>query len=502
MMGLTFDDVTESKDARTTQNTQGDVNAFQLSSIPDAATSKGLIPLPLTESLQKASSVDKQFCGLLVVYDTCDNPYRKLIPLISSFPLLADAIAASSACHYAFNDISNQNLSVLPPISESSWAFPATPSQDPTVQLVAKDLPESLAISPAYEHTLRFKHRALHRLSESLNDPIKRADDRTPAAILLLIMLDSLESGGGAWRSHLEGAKTLLQDRSRVSALAQRPDGAQTHAMVKELVSFVIDTCVEIEIMGSTLARSRGYTVPLYFQLKDFTTLERLEQTSFVGCPAYLLEVILFVHSLRHSYLEPSPSMRPSDFMAGFTATGGSQSDKSDLPSTLLDYIRSFDPASWAEDKRITSGVLGYESRFHAASAYKIAVYLYAARVKSTKIPPQQHDEEVNDLIQHIVAIPSTDEVVKCTIWPTFIAGAESNTQEQRQTVLANLDKLWNIILSANVRSASMVLKTLWRKQDEMRQEQQGNGGDGVNEELPFNWIQELDRTKGNWLFI
>lgn len=141
-------------------------------------------------------------------------------------------------------DINDQNLSVSPPVSESSWAFPVAPSLDPTLQLVAKDLPESLSISPAYEHALRFKHRVLRRLSDALQDPAERADDRTPAAILLLIMLDSLESGGGAWRSHLEGAKSLLQYRGRPSALAQNPHGSEADTTVKGLISFVIDNCV------------------------------------------------------------------------------------------------------------------------------------------------------------------------------------------------------------------------------------------------------------------
>lgn len=462
----------------------------------------------------------------MALYDTSDNPWRKLIPFISNCPLLSDAIAASSACHYAFNDISHQNLSVSPPVSESSWAFPVTPSQDPTIQLVAKDLPESLSISPAYEHALRFKHRALRALSKSLRDPAERADDRVPAGILMLILLDSLESGGGAWRSHLEGAKSLLQSRGQSLALGKKPQESQAETPLEGLANFVIDSCisyvflhfrysrlcivlwlteeklVSIEIMGSTLGRSGAYSRPLYFQLMGFTTLERLEETSFVGCPAPLLEIILFVDSLRHSYSEASSPIVPPGCMPPFAITSGSQSDETDLPSALLDHILSFDPVLWAENIEAKTGFNDYESRFHAASGYKIAVYLYAARVNSIIIPPQQHEEKVNNLFEHILAIPPTDELVKCTIWSTFIAGAESNSQAQRQAALDNLDKLWNVILSANLRSASMVLKTLWRRQAERREEQQQNGGNEANGSQIFNWIHELDRTKGNWLFI
>lgn len=402
-----------------------------------------------------------------------------------------------------------------------------TPSQDPTIQLVAKDLPESLSISPAYEHALRFKHRALRSLSNSLHNPAERADDRIPAGILMLILLDSLESGGGAWRSHLEGAKSLFQSRGQASALGQDFNGSQAGTLIEGLANFVIDNCVlyvfpdfvniselcvvlrltkdklvSIEIMGSTLARSGTYSPPLYYQLMGFTTLERLEQTSFVGCPAPLLEVILLLNSLRHSYSETSlPTISPNS-VPPFTTDPDSELDQTDFPSALLNHILSFDPVSWAKNIQAVTGFNDYQSRFHAASGYQIAVYLYAARVNSITIPPQQHNEQVDKLFYHILAIPPTDDVVKCTIWPTFIAGAESNSQTQRQTALDNLDKLWNVILSANLRSASMVLKTLWRKKAERKEKQQRNGGNELNGSESFNWIQELDRTKGNWLFI
>ena len=260
--------------------------------------------------------------------------------------------------------------------------------------------------------------------------------------------------------------------------------------------------------MGSTLARSGAYSKPLYFQLMGFTTLERLEEASFVGCPAYLLEVILFVHSLRHSYLDPPSHTTTSNLILPFATSLPSQqpglSEQADLPCSLLEHIQSFDSALWAENKQTTTAFHDFQSRFHAASAYKIAVYLYAARVNSTMIPPQQHDDDVNNLILHILAIPPTDELVKCTIWPTFIAGAECNSQTQRQAVLDNLDKLWSAILSANLRSASKVLKTLWRRQTEKNREySQFDGRDnGQTRSQPFNWIQELDRSRENWLFI
>ena len=182
-----------------------------------------------------------------MLYDNDNNPYRNLIPLITSCRLLSDAIAASSACHYAFNDISNQHSLSSPRLSASPRTCPASVAAsplDPTVQLVAKDLPESLATSPAYDHALRFKHRALHWLSNSLRDPVKRADDRTPAAILVLILLDSLESGGGAWRSHLEGVKSLLKCRGFPSEVGQKPNGSDTNLIIEGLASFVIDSCV------------------------------------------------------------------------------------------------------------------------------------------------------------------------------------------------------------------------------------------------------------------
>jgi hypothetical protein len=169
----------------------------------------------------------------LALYDAVKNPYRDLIPFITGSPVLTDALAAVGAIHYAYIS-SNELRSPLVPTSTDSTAFEAFLSgQD------AKALSISRRVgSKAYEHYLGLKQRALRQLSTDLSDPVGRNDDRTVAAIIVLILLDAIESGSGAWKYHLEGAKNLL--KSRQMSLSNE----SMRGMIESLNTFVIDSCL------------------------------------------------------------------------------------------------------------------------------------------------------------------------------------------------------------------------------------------------------------------
>lgn len=56
--------------------------------------------------------------------------------------------------------------------------------------------------------------------------------------ILVLVLLDAMESGSGAWKFHLEGAKNLL--RSRQDSMSD----SNMRRIVEGLDTFVIDSCL------------------------------------------------------------------------------------------------------------------------------------------------------------------------------------------------------------------------------------------------------------------
>lgn len=107
-------------------------------------------------------------------------------------------------------------------------------------------VPEQHAVLPfspqrsnlAYGHFLGLKQRALRSLSLSISDESLRHDDRTVAAILVLILLDANESGNGAWKYHLEGAKNLLRSRQETAKSESMQE------VIEELDTFVVDNCL------------------------------------------------------------------------------------------------------------------------------------------------------------------------------------------------------------------------------------------------------------------
>lgn len=99
-----------------------------------------------------------------------------------------------------------------------------------------------------------------------------------------------------------------------------------------------------------------------------------------------------------------------------------------------------------------------------------------------------------------------------------------------RPRILDTLSTLYYAVATINVRNAAWVLSLMWRKQDLRREQQQqqqqasssasaaaceSGSGSGLDLPLPlpvhschdhdcddFDWIQELDESRIDWLFI
>lgn len=152
----------------------------------------------------------------LVLYANTQNPYRGLISLVGESPLLANALAATGAVHYAL--LANSDFSPMPWSAGDSTALGVSMStQD--VEEVTRSMSRR-PTSKVYEHFLGLKQRTLRQLSLDLQDPIKRNDDKTAAAIMVLALMDAIESGEEAWKFHIEGAKKLLSNRPQASGVS------------------------------------------------------------------------------------------------------------------------------------------------------------------------------------------------------------------------------------------------------------------------------------------
>ncbi|GFF28502.1 acriflavine sensitivity control protein acr-2 [Aspergillus udagawae] len=459
---------------------------------------------------------NQHLVSYLALYSDVRNPYRDLTFLVGDSPLLAHALAATGALHHAI--LTNLEFS-LPWSSDAAGDGGTALSSEEVERAVISSMARRPS-SKDYEHFLGFKQRALRQLSLDICDPVMRNDNRTLAAIMVLALMDAIESGDGAWKYHLEGAKKLLKSRQ------QSKSPIQAQGMMNWLDTFAIDGCLLIQLMGSTLARPGSLTQPFYSSTMGPAVLKRLEETSWVGCPAYLLEVIFFVEA--GHFVAPdkdSISQHTMSFSSVFLPDGSSPLQS---PEALLEHIQAFDPVAWAESMQTCLYLEDLSMRIALATVYKAAVYLYASRVLSRprsernstittsfSLPPD-HGAVTNILINQIALIPVADPHFKCLIWPTFIAGAECRDPAHRPFLLEKLRALYYDITSVNVRNAAWVLSLMWRKRDQRREERNRRRAqqDELFDKSPrsplttdyddddFDWIQELDDSRIDWLFI
>jgi hypothetical protein len=238
--------------------------------------------------------------------------------------------------------------------------------------------------------------------------------------------------------------------------------------------------------------------------------LKRLEETSWVGCPAYLLEVIFFVHEGWCADPDPDTNPPAMNYSSNFLPKG---SNPLQSPTALLHHIQAFDPVAWSEEMQNFLHLPDLSVRTALATIWQAAVYLYASRVLSrprtqgratsnTLGLPPDHKDITNLLIQQIPLIPVADAHFKCLIWPTFIAGAECRNPSQRPLLLQTLSAIYYDVTSVNVRNAAWVLSLMWQKRDSKRDQQQHASGSPSYDDDDFDWIQELDDSRIDWLFI
>ncbi|KAE8372604.1 fungal-specific transcription factor domain-containing protein [Aspergillus bertholletiae] len=452
----------------------------------------------------------------LAFYSNVRNPYRDLTALVGDSPVLAHALATTGALHYAL--LASRDFSPTPWLSDGASVTGALPSP----QDVEKAVISSMSRRPSskfYEQFLKLKQRTLRQLSLDLQDPLKQNDNRTLAVIMVLALVDAIESGDGAWKYHLEGAKKLLKRRQSKSP------SSPTQHMIDWLDAFVLDGCLVMQVMGATLARPGSLSKPFYSSDMGPETLRRLEETAWIGCPAYLLEVIFFVHE--GWCVDPDPSTDPPamNYSSAFLPKGSNPLLQP--PTALLQHIQAFNPVAWAEEMQSFLYLPDLTVRTALATIWRAAVYLYTSRVLSrprahgrakSTIPglPPDHKAITNLLIQQIPLIPVADDHYKCLIWPTFIAGAECTDPSHRPILLQTLSGIYYDVTSVNVRNAGWVLSLMWQKRDARRaqqqQQQQQQHGDDLfssfvhNEDDDggddFDWIQELDDSRIDWLFI
>ncbi|KAJ5359489.1 uncharacterized protein N7496_011902 [Penicillium cataractarum] len=414
-----------------------------------------IIQDPTFSSLDKTSKYyidyyNERICELFIVYDTERNPFRSLIPLGLENPVLMKALLALAARHHV-----NKGQSFHEPES------PTSP------QLVT-----------ANRHALAFKHQAMEALSKSLADPKISKQDTTVASIFLLVFLDLLESGSDGWNFHLEGAKNLI-----ASTYPQNDSQAGINhgpgQTVQEIRAFITKQIKVIETLGATFLRPKLLSYFASFEQQELQLQESIE-SSFVGCPEYLLSVMQLL-SMQRDIISELRQLGQTAMESHIKET-----------KSLLEMTQNFDCYAWASglQQSRTPSPSEIISLCSLSRSYKLGTSIYGRRILDAMTGEKTVlDDTVAELLGLIDSLQNDRVMFKCVLWPIFVAGLECQWQLQREFLIACAERFWDITNCLNAVNAAKILQEYWRQVDASGQSQS-------------RWIFDIGRLGRDWLWI
>ncbi|KAH0602158.1 hypothetical protein MHUMG1_01037 [Metarhizium humberi] len=303
------------------------------------------------------------------MYDSVENPLRKVTGAALHNPLLLSSIIALSARHLA-----NARLPVLQP-GEAS--------------------PSSTCCST--DHTaLLFKHKTLKGISDAVQDPKLRMIDTTVASALLLVFLNLLESGRDDWNTHLEGMKSIM---SQIEVPLERK-GTSSQGLglcVTGLRDFVVRQIYVIEVLGATYTNPKMLLSPSTSPPTATKLLQEKLEHSYLGCPGYILHALGVFSSCRDFLVSP-----------------GLKSEKNleaniERACSMLTCTEKFDSRAWAAAlPQMSSAPVHVDELAILAEVYKIGAQIFGRRVIDALVGEttvQNKDHLVHRLVGLIQAL-------------------------------------------------------------------------------------------------
>lgn len=212
---------------------------------------------------------------------------------------------------------------------------------------------------------------------------------------------------------------------------------------------------------------------------QDLQFPESIEQ-SFLGCPEYFLTAIQRL-SMQRDYIAGS---RPLDSAA-------IQSHSHEITS-LLRLIQKFDCYVWASDLQESRGSSPQDTAnlCTLSQAYQLGAIIYGSRILEAVIGETTVQEEmVTELLGMIDLLKDDPDTFKCSLWPIFIAGMESQWPAQRNFLVACMERFWNFTSCLNVVNAAKTLQEFWQQESSL----------GKNRS---QWIFNIGRADRAWLWL
>jgi hypothetical protein len=171
-----------------------------------------------------------------------------------------------------------------------------------------------------------------------------------------------------------------------------------------------------------------------------------------------------------------------------------------------LDDIRAYDIAAWAKSVRINDATIPFDDLVNLGAIWKLAADIYACSIIRTLTKGHgsgYEPPEAASLRQKYAHFERQgNELIKCLIWPTFIAGVVSNSQQDRAWVLKMLDRIWYLGRCTNTKNASRVLKWLWEQHDHVINQIAGESRRADSKEWNWDWVYALSQLNESWLFV
>ncbi|KAK5655334.1 hypothetical protein OQA88_5901 [Cercophora sp. LCS_1] len=370
------------------------------------------------------------------------NPFRNMIPLINRFDYLQAIVIATSAMHLA-----------------TLHRYQGRPAEEELVDaLVAKG------------KAIRLLRSAIGKVT-----PTSRAT--LLAAIVFFVNMELIDSGRGGWSDHVEAAGALISSLQAGDAL---------DSSLVPLADAIAADCITYRILGSTISVVGAGKQSVYDGFDVLPILHRAEAYSYHCCPPVILNNILSASRLYAQSINPSSTQDPSHIATVST-------------EMLFDQSRSFDVAPWVYGIRGLSSGDDLEARVHLASAHRAAACLYIllARPDISEHPPvrDQLDDFVLEILNHLAFIPVDHMLLKGIVWPTFMAGAQTDDRSWRKWCLDRLHAVSNInpwvCPWGYVRTAMEMMQHIWDTRD-VEPESEGN----------TDWIRRLKDMPEHCLIV
>lgn len=373
-------------------------------------------------------------CRDLVSVDQHDrNPYRVAIPLAAEFDFLEAVIIATGAMHLA--------------ALHSGQAQPGR-----------RELIDALVV----------KDRAIKLLRSAVDSVTPANLAMVLATTVFFINLDLIDSGKGGWQAHIEAASTLM-------STLHGPAHTLHHSLVPLIDAITADFLTYVAL-GSAISG----VAPTSWAERDltgmFAVLRRAEPHTYHCCPPEVLRIVLSGARLCND-----------DDASG---------SKVERALALLHEARSLDVVRLVHSIRGLSAEDDLDARISLASAHRATACLYILlAVPEADSEPRSLDRLAQEVLGHLAAVSIDNVHLKGTVWPTFMAGAQTDDPLQRAWCVERMQAVWAknpwVCPWGYIRTAIQMLHDLWEVKDRCQ-----------SAVRKTNWLQVLKGMRDKCLIV